>query len=113
MIYACEICGASVKESMDLTFTAPIEGRTLIIANLSGEICPKCGEAYFDPESDEKIDEIWQKFKQPSIVFERKLTQSGGRRVVGIPLEIENAILKGKKKVKIWLEGGNIIVRPV
>jgi len=113
MRYACQICGANVDESKDLTFTAPIGGRTLVIANLSGEICPKCGEMYFDPESDEKVDVIWHRFKQPSIVFERKLTQSGGRRVVGIPIEIENAILQGKKNVKIWLEGENIIVRPV
>ena len=39
------------------------------------------------------------------MVFKRKVTVSGGRRVIGIPEEIERALGK-KENVDLWLEGG-------
>jgi hypothetical protein len=41
-------------------------------------------------------------------VFKRKVTVSGGRRVIGIPEEIDRALGK-KENVDIWLEGNKIV----
>ncbi|MBU4077672.1 MAG: hypothetical protein KKD46_02220 [Euryarchaeota archaeon] len=41
-------------------------------------------------------------------MFKRKVTVSGGRRVIGIPEEIDRALGK-KENVDIWLEGNKIV----
>ena len=51
--------------------------------------------------------ETSNKFRKPAIIFKRKVTVSGGRRVIGIPEEIDRALGK-KENVDLWLEGDKI-----
>jgi hypothetical protein len=55
-----------------------------------------------------KVEDIVKKFKKPNVIFKRKITISGGRRVIGIPEEIDRALGK-KENADIWLEGDKIV----
>jgi len=63
---------------------------------------------YVDAESSRKVLKIAANFRKPVIVFKRKVTVSGGRRVIGIPEEIDRALGK-KENVDLWLEGNKMI----
>lgn len=104
----CAMCGTKTKEVKDITFTATVEGREIVITGLKGSRCPTCGEEYLDADSSEKVEEITKRFRKPAVVFKRKITVSGGRRVIGIPEEIDRALGK-KENVDIWLEGDKIV----
>lgn len=78
------------------------------IFDISAALCPECGEQYVDAESSRKALKIANNFRKPAIVFKRKVTVSGGRRVIGIPEEIDRALGK-KENVDLWLEGNKII----
>ncbi len=104
----CVMCGTKTKEVDNITFTATIEGREIVITRLAGTRCPNCGEEYLGADSLDKVEEITKKFRKPNIVFKRKITTSGGRRVIGIPEEIDRALGK-KENVDIWLEGDKIV----
>ncbi len=104
----CVECGTQTKEAKDITLTTTVDGRELVITRLTGSRCPLCGEEYVDAESAEKVEELSKKFRNPSVVFKRKITTSGGRRVIGIPEEIDRALGK-KENVDLWLEGDKIV----
>jgi YgiT-type zinc finger domain-containing protein len=104
----CAACGTWTKEAKDITFIATVEAREIVITRLTGSRCQTCGEEYLDAESSEKVEEIVKKFRKPAVVFKRKITISGGRRVIGIPEEIDRALGK-KENAEIWLEGDKIV----
>ena len=104
----CVMCGTQTEEANDLVITSTIQGREIVITGLTGTRCPECGEQYVDAASSKKSLEIANKFRKPAIVFKRKVTVSGGRRVIGIPEEIDRALGK-KENVDIWLEGDKIV----
>ncbi|CAG1005709.1 hypothetical protein METP2_03684 [Methanosarcinales archaeon] len=104
----CTECGTQTKEARDITFSTTVDGREIVITGLTGSRCPVCKEEYLDADSSEKSLEIANKFRRPAIVFKRKVTVSGGRRVIGIPEEIDRALGK-KENVDLWLEGDKIV----
>ncbi|CAG0993465.1 hypothetical protein METP3_02796 [Methanosarcinales archaeon] len=104
----CVVCAAQTEEAKDLVITSTVQGREIVIIGLTGTRCPECGEQYVDAKSSRKALEIANKFRKPAIVFKRKVTVSGGRRVIGIPEEIDRALGK-KENVDIWLEGDKIV----
>lgn len=104
----CVVCGTQTEEVKDITLTSTVQGRELIITGLTGTRCPNCGEQYVDAESSKRALDIASKFRKPAIVFKRKITTSGGRRVLGIPEEIDRALGK-KENADIWLEGDKIV----
>jgi len=96
------------EKAMDISIISTIQGREIIIAGLTGTRCPGCHEQYIDAQSSRKALETAKKFRKPGIVFKRKITTSGGQRVIGIPEEID--IYLGKKEnADIWLEGNKIV----
>lgn len=104
----CVVCASKTEEVKDLVITSTVQGREIIITGLTGTRCPECDEQYVDAESSKKALNIANKFRKPAIVFKRKVTISGGRRVIGIPEEIDRA--RGKKEnVDLWLEGNKIV----
>lgn len=106
----CLVCEGNTRKASDLEFKVSYEGRDIIITNLSGELCPECGESYYDLSASERIDKAMQKYWQPSIKFKRKITTSGERKVIGIPKEVEEALkIEGGEEVQISLEGRKII----
>ncbi|VVB87672.1 Antitoxin component of bacterial toxin-antitoxin system, MqsA [uncultured archaeon] len=104
----CIQCGTKTREVDNITFTATVEGREIVITRLTGTRCPTCGEEYLGADSLDKVEEITKKFRKPKVVFKRKITTSGGRRVLGIPDEIDRALGK-KENADIWLEGDKIV----
>lgn len=104
----CVQCGSLTKEAADITLITATEGREIVITRLTGMRCPTCGEEYIDAESAEKVEDIIKKFRKPIVVFKRKITKSGGRRVLGIPEEIDRALGK-KENVDIWMEDDKIV----
>ncbi|MBU3966330.1 MAG: type II toxin-antitoxin system MqsA family antitoxin [Euryarchaeota archaeon] len=104
----CAACGTRTKDAKDITFVASVEGREIVVTRLTGSRCPTCAEEYLDANSSEKVEEIVKKFRKPTVVFRRKITVSGGRRVIGIPEEIDRALGK-KENAEIWLEGDKIV----
>lgn len=104
----CVVCGTQTEEAKDITLTSTVQGREIVITRLTGTRCTNCGEQYVDAESSKRALEIAGKFRKPAIVFKRKITVSGGRRVLGIPEEIDRALGK-KENVDIWLEGDKIV----
>ncbi len=104
----CTECGTQTIEAKDINLTTTVDGREIVITGLTGSRCPVCGEEYLDADSSEKSLEIANKFRKPAIVFKRKVTVSGGRRVIGIPEEIDRALGK-KENVDLWLEGDKIV----
>jgi len=104
----CVMCGAKTEDVKDIVITSTIQGSEIVITGLTGTRCPECKEQYVDAESSRKALEIANKFRKPAIVFKRKVTVSGGRRVIGIPEEIDRALGK-KENVDIWLEGDKIV----
>lgn len=104
----CVQCGTQTKEASDITLITAVGGREIVITGLTGTRCPACGEEYVDARSAEKVEEIAKKFRKPAVVFKRKITTSGGRRVIGIPEEIDRALGK-EENVDIWLEDNKIV----
>jgi len=74
----CLLCGTKTREVDDISFTATIEGREVVITRLTGTRCQNCGEEYLDADSLDKVEEITKKFRKPAVVFKRKITVSGG-----------------------------------
>jgi len=106
----CTECAAQTKEARDIILTTTVDGREVVITGLTGSRCSVCGEEYLDADSSEKAFEIANKFRKPAIIFKRKVTISGGRRVIGIPEEIDRALGK-KENVDLWLEGNKIVAQ--
>jgi YgiT-type zinc finger domain-containing protein len=104
----CIVCGTQTVEVKDITITSTVQGREIVITGLTGTRCPNCLEQYVDAESSRRALEIANKFRKPAIIFKRKITTSGGRRVLGIPEEIDRALGK-KENADIWLEGDKIV----
>jgi YgiT-type zinc finger domain-containing protein len=104
----CLLCGTKTKEVDDINFIATIDTREVIITRLTGTRCPDCGEEYLGADALDQVEEVTKKFRKPAIVFKRKVTVSGGRRVIGIPEEIDRALGK-KENVNLWLEGDKIV----
>jgi len=104
----CVMCAAQTEEANDIVITPTIHGREIVITGLTGTRCTECGEQYIDAKSSKRALDIANKFRKPAIVFKRKVTVSGGRRVIGIPEELDRALGK-KDNVDIWLEGNKIV----
>jgi YgiT-type zinc finger domain-containing protein len=104
----CVQCGTQTREASDITLITSVEGREIVITRLTGARCPICGEEYVDAASCEKVEELIKKFRKPNVIFKRKITTSGGRRVIGIPEEIDRTLGK-KENADIWLEGNKIV----
>lgn len=104
----CVQCGTQTREATDITLITTVEGREIVITRLTGTRCPTCGEEFVDAASCEKVEDLIKKFRKPNVIFKRKITISGGRRVIGIPEEIDRALGK-KDNAEIWLEGNKII----
>lgn len=104
----CVQCGTKTSVVDDINFMATVEGREVIVTRLTGTRCPTCKEEYLGAESIKKVEDIVIKFRKPAIIFKRKVTVSGGRRVIGIPEEIDRALGK-KENVDLWLEGNKLV----
>jgi len=104
----CVVCAAKTEGANDLVITSTVQGREIVITGLTGTRCSECGEQYIDAESTRRALKIANKFRKPAIVFKRKVTVSGGRRVIGIPEEIDRALGK-KENVDLWLEGNKLV----
>lgn len=52
----CPMCGGRMRYSEDLVFEVHAEGRQIVIPNLSGVRCEKCGDESFDMSSSTIID---------------------------------------------------------
>lgn len=52
----CPECGGTMHPSHDLTFDVNLEKGRVIIPNLSGHKCERCGDQYFDDRSSDIID---------------------------------------------------------
>lgn len=112
--WQCVVCGAKLEASKHLEFRTTFNGREIIITNLSGSMCPECDEKYYDADASDKIDEVLVKYRQPVIKFKRKITESGERKVIGIPKELEEALhIKGGEVVEISMEDKKIITELV
>ena len=54
----CRVCGAmTVSFADDLTFSGAMAGKQVVIPNLSGVRCSKCGDFAFDADASKRISE--------------------------------------------------------
>ena len=104
----CVQCGARTIEASDITLITAVDKREVVITGLKGSRCPVCREEYLSAESAERAEQLLKKFQKPAVVFKRKITTSGGRRVIGIPEEIDRVLGK-KENADVWLEGNKFI----
>lgn len=108
--WQCVVCGARLEHSKNLEFKTSVSGREIIITNLSGAKCLECDEKYFDADASDQIDEVMNKYTQPVIKFKRKIIEHDDRKVIDIPLELEEALhIKVGEEVEISMEGNRII----
>ena len=108
--WQCVVCGARLEHSKNLEFKTSVSGREIIITNLSGAKCLECDEKYFDADASDQIDEVLSKYTQPVIKFKRKIIEHDDRKVIDIPLELEEALhIKVGEEVEISMEGDRII----
>lgn len=107
----CSGCGGTAKFVGDIEFLVELEDRDVLIANLTGYRCARCGMEYHSADTVERVQSILKAIKKrPTIKFARKLTRSGKRWVVGIPPEIMEALgLHGGEKTKLHVKGQNIV----
>ncbi len=92
----CVQCGTQTREASHITLITTVEGREIVITRLTGTRCPTCGEEYVDATSSEKVEELIKKFRKPNVIFKRKITTSGRRRVIGY-LKRSTELLEKKK----------------
>ena len=108
--WQCVVCGSKLEHNKNLEFKTSLNGREIIITNLSGAKCPECGELYYDADASNQIDEVLSKYTQPVIKFKRKIIDQDNRKVIDIPLELEEALhIKGGEDIEISMEGNRII----
>lgn len=106
----CVVCGSGLERTKNLEFKTSVGGREIIITNLSGAKCLECDEKYFDADASDQIDEVLNKYNQPVIKFKRKIIEHDDRKVIDIPLELEEALhIKVGEEVEISMEGNKII----
>lgn len=64
MRFRCVCCGQFVEEVRDIVMEVNIDGMPVVIANLTGERCPSCGEEYLDPASSDLCEMIVKKYRE-------------------------------------------------
>jgi len=63
----CSFCkGRLVKGKTD--FVVKVEKEVLTVKDVPAYICVECGEAYYTPETSEKIDELMKKFHSSALL---------------------------------------------
>lgn len=55
----CDVCGGQLHHTLT-TYTQEYEGRIIVVENVPAWVCDQCGEAYFDPDVVEQVQNlIW------------------------------------------------------
>lgn len=75
----CPECGGTMRPSEDLVFDVHLPNGYIVIPNLSGHKCERCGDKYFDPDSSSIIDEYTG--ERVSGGHEAKITIVGGGKL--------------------------------
>jgi len=75
----CPTCGGQMEHSENLTFGAQMSDTNIVIFNLSGHMCGRCGEKAFDSRSSQKIEEATR--EKVGGGYECKITRVGGRQL--------------------------------
>lgn len=109
---ACPVCRGKVEKAKT---EIKIEGVTLA-ENYEVEKCRKCGEEFYTLEQmsflRKRAEEkgIWGH----GLKLKRKITKSGKRLALYIPIDIERLLgLEKGGDVEIWVEGKKIVIEPV
>lgn len=98
----CIICGNEMEDKNDLIYELHRTGARVLVTNLKGHKCPRCGEVYYCADSVGVIDKVKEKINMPSIVFKRKITKSGSSLNLRLPRALmETMAMKGTEKVSI------------
>lgn len=107
----CSECGETAEKVNDIEFVVEMEDKDVMITNLTGYRCAKCGVEYHSADTVEKVQRILKTVKRtPTVRFSRKLTRSGKRWVLGIPTELMDALgLKGGEVSRIHISGRKIV----
>lgn len=97
----CPECGGTMHPSDDLTFDVNLPEGRLIIPNLSGHKCERCGDEYYDPESSDIIDR--HTAGKVTGGHEAKITTVGGGKLgIYFPKDVlRDMDIKSKEKVII------------
>ncbi len=79
----CDLCGGELAPG---TTTLEIwRGPELIVLkDISADVCQQCGEAYFSPETSEKIDRFLAEYK-----YYRPIQSYPGTRIFGSPDDVK------------------------
>jgi YgiT-type zinc finger domain-containing protein len=97
----CPECGGELEESDELIFEATLSGERVVIPNLSGTRCTKCGLMGFDPKSSRIIEQ--HTAGRPSVGFERTVTNVGNRAAIYLPADIVRDMkVEAGMKVKFY-----------
>lgn len=62
----CSFCKGKTVEG-EAEFMVKVEDRVLVITNVPAYICEECGEAYYTPETSEKLDRIMRKYHESTL----------------------------------------------
>lgn len=97
----CPECGGELEESDELVFEATLSGERVVIPNLSGTRCTRCGLMGFDPKSSRVIEQ--HTAGRPSVGFERTVTNVGNRAAIYLPADIVRDMkVKAGMRVKFY-----------
>jgi len=100
----CPYCVGKMKKSDKLEFEAYRPGHVLVVSGLSGYLCDRCGEKYFNEESVATIERAVDRTENLPKVYERKVSKNGGEMILRIPQELQESM--GLKK------GGGVSITP-
>jgi len=105
----CPECGGELEESDELVFEATLSGERIVIPNLSGTRCVKCGLMGFDPKSSRVIEQYTA--SRPSVGFERTVTNVGNRAAIYLPADIVRDMnVEAGMKVKLYSRTSKSVV---
>lgn len=97
----CPECGGKMHPSDDLTFDVNLPEGRLIIPNLSGHRCERCGDEYYDSKSSDIIDK--HTAGKVSGGHEARITTVGGGKLgIYFPKDVlRDMDIKSKQKIII------------
>jgi len=105
----CPECGGGLEESDELVFETTLSGERVVIPNLSGTRCTRCGLMGFDPKSSRAIEQ--HTASRPSVGFERTVTNVGNRAAIYLPADIVRDMeIRAGMKVKFYPRTGKSVV---
>lgn len=71
--FKCHICGSETAKDAFVSEVLEVDGRRVLVEHIPAQVCTRCGEAVFSPETTERI---------------RSLVHGAGRPNRTIPLEV-------------------------